>query len=203
MTKVIFRLMGVAALLLLWRGVVTFPTYAVVAWAAMSVMIGMGVWQWADDSRGRVRISPARAGVGAAATAFVAGVVGAEILVWSGFLVGSGVLAVVVAAGAWGVRRGSRGGPAVSVRTTVPDAAIEELCLVWRRSGEELRRVPDDDPERGQLAEVRQLLLEEMERRDPAGFRRWVDNGAMTGTEPSAFIHPDRGFAEPGSAAAG
>jgi len=174
MTRVIFLLAGAAAFLLVWSGVAASPGYAVVAWAAVSGMIGFAVWQRAGDSRGRARISPVRAGVLSAA-----------------------------AAGTWGVRRVRGGGPAVSVRTTVPDAAIDELCLVWRRSDEELRRVPDDDPERGQLAEVRRLLLAEMERRDPAGFRRWLDNGAMTGTEPLAFLHPDHGFAEPGSAAAG
>lgn len=202
MTRVIFLLAGVAALLLLWRGLVTFPTYAVVAWAAMSVMIGMGVWQRADDARGMTRIPPPRAGVAAAGAAFLAGVLSAEILAWSGLVVGSGVLAVLAAAGWWAGRRVLCRGPVVSVRTTVPGAATDELCLVWRRSDEELRRVPDDDPERAKLAVVRQLLLEELERRDPAGFRRWLDDGAMAGTDPRPFLHPDHRFAEPGSAAA-
>ncbi|MEU5261963.1 hypothetical protein [Amycolatopsis sp. NPDC021455] len=207
MTRVIFLLAGVAALLLFWRGLVTFPTYTVVAWAAMSVMIGLGVWQRADDTRGRTRIPPSRAGVVTAVAAFLAGVAGAEILVWSGFVVGSGVLAVLAAVGWWagrrGLGRGSRDGQAVSVRTTVPGAATDELCLVWRRSDEELRRTPDDDPERGKLVAVRQLLLDELERRDPAGFRRWLDDGAMTGADPLPFLRPDHGFAEPDSAAAG
>ena len=206
MTRVIFLLTGVAAFLLLWRGLATFPTYAVVAWAAMSVLIGLGVWQRADDSRGWTRVPPARVGVVSAMAAFLAGVLGAEILVWSGFLVGSGILVVLAAAGLWAGRRvlgrGSRGGPVVSVRTTVTGVATDELCLVWRRSDEELRRASDDDPERGQLAEFRQLLLDEMERRDPAGFRRWLDEDAMAGTDPQSFLCPDSGFAEPGHGAA-
>lgn len=204
MTRAIFLLAGVAALLLGWRGLVTFPTYAVVAWAAMSVMIGLGVWQRAGDSG--TRIPPPRVGVVSAVAAFFTGVLGAEVLVWSGFLVGSGILAVVAAAGWWAGRRllsrETRGGQAVSVRTTVSGAAAGELCLVWRRSDEQLRRIPDGDPERGQLAALRQLLLDELERRDPAGFHRWLDDGAMTGTDPLPFLRPDRGFAEPGSGAA-
>jgi len=205
MTRVIFLLTGVAALLLFWRGLVTFPTYAVIAWAAMSVMIGLGVWERADDSRGRTRIPPARVGTVSAAAAFVAGVSGAEVVVLSGFVAGSGIVVVLAAAGWWAGRRAlsreTRDG--ISVRTTVPGAATDELCLVWRRSDEELRRVPDDDPERGQLAEVRQLLLAELERRDPAGFSRWLHGGAMAGADPLPFLHPNHGFAEPGSGAAG
>lgn len=206
MTRVIFLLMGVAALLLFWRGIATFSTYAVVAWAAMSVLIGLGVWQRADDSRGWTRVPPPRVGVVSAMAAFLAGVLGAEILVWSGFLVGSGILAVLAAAGWWAGRRvlhqETPRGQAVSVRTTVPEVATDELCLVWRRSDEELRRAPDDDPQRGQLAECRQLLLDEMERRDPTGFRRWLGEGAMAGTDPLSFLRPDNGFAEPGCGAA-
>lgn len=205
MTRVVFLLAGVAALVLLWCGLVSFPTYAVVAWAAMSVLIGLAVWEWADDSRGRTRIPPPRTGVVSAVAAFLAGIAGAEIVLWSGFIVGSGMLAALAGAGLWYRERrpgrGSHGGPRVSVRTTVPDAAVAELCLVWRRSDEELRRVPADDPDRGKLVAVRQLLLEEMERRDPAGFRRWLD-GAMTGTDPLPFLHPNHGFAEPASGAA-
>jgi len=207
MTRTFLLFSGVAATLLLWRGLVTFPAHALIAWAVVSAMIGLGVWQRIDEHRGRTRTPPSRAGVLCTLAAFLGGVLGAEVVQWTGFVAGPVIVAVLAAAGWWcgrrALTRGTRGRPAVSVQATVPGAATEELCLVWRRSGERARGVPDDDPERGQLAAVRQLLLDEMERRDPAGFRRWLAGGAMAGTDPLPFLRGNQGVVRPGSGAGG
>ncbi|MFG1643471.1 hypothetical protein ACGFMK_24520 [Amycolatopsis sp. NPDC049252] len=112
---------------------------------------------------------------------------------------------VAVAAAGWWVRRRApspvaRGArrPAVSVRSTVAGSATAELCLVWRRSHEELARLPDEDPARGRLAAIRQVLLDELESREAAGFRRWLDNGAMAGADPLPYLRVEHGLAEPG-----
>ncbi|WIX98592.1 hypothetical protein QRX60_31575 [Amycolatopsis mongoliensis] len=199
MTRAIPLLTGVTALVLVWCGFATFPSYALLAWAVMSAMIGLVVWQRVDESLGqRIRVRPSRVGAVSAVAAFVAGVLAAEILLTAGILLGSGILAVLAAVGWWAAKRvrspGPRGRRSVSIRSALPDADVAELCLVWRRSHEELRRTPDDDPARAQLAVVRQLLLDELERRDPAGFARWLENGALAGSDPLPFIRAEHGL---------
>ncbi|MGW5718689.1 hypothetical protein ACWEVP_21135 [Amycolatopsis sp. NPDC003865] len=198
--KAIFLAAGVAALA--FAGLLSFPLYAVLAWAVMSAMAGTAAWQWADESAARLRLgSAARVGVVSAAATFAGGVLAAEVLSWCGFLPGSAVLAALASAGWWAGKRSSTGrggGRRITVRSTVPGLDLAELCLVWRRSDEELRLVSDDDPARPQLAAVRRLLLDDMERRNPAGFRRWLDSGALAGSDPRPFLGGKPGLVEPG-----
>jgi hypothetical protein len=42
-------------------------------------------------------------------------------------------------------------------------------------------------------AQVRSLVLDELERRDPAGFRRWLADGAVD--PPEQHVRADRGLA--------
>lgn len=63
--------------------------------------------------------------------------------------------------------------------------SVEELCRVWRESGQALRRTSDPH-ERETVAEVRRLCLNELERLNPEGFRRWLDAGAPA--DPGAFL---------------
>ncbi len=197
MIRTTILLTGVIVLVLVLRGVAAFPTYAVVAWAAMSVLIGLAGWQWAGESRTRALGRPSRAGAVFAVASFAVGVLAAETLELSGLVTGSGILVTLAPAGWWAGKRASSGrtrgaGRQVSVRSTVPGLDDAELCLVWRRSHEELQRTPAGGPALRQLAEVRQLLLDELEKRDPAGFRRWLGSGALTGEDPRPFLRGRR-----------
>lgn len=63
--------------------------------------------------------------------------------------------------------------------------SVEELCRVWRDSGQALRRTTDPH-DRETVAEVRRLCLDELERLNPEGFRRWLDAGAPS--DPDTFL---------------
>jgi hypothetical protein len=62
-----------------------------------------------------------------------------------------------------------------------------ELCLAWRRSYLALGELPTG-PARGELVTLRQSMLDEIERRDPAGFQRWLDAGARAGSDPGRYL---------------
>jgi hypothetical protein len=62
-----------------------------------------------------------------------------------------------------------------------------ELCLAWRRSFLALVELPAG-PARGELVAVRQSILDELERRDAAAFRRWLDAGARAGGDPARYL---------------
>jgi hypothetical protein len=62
-----------------------------------------------------------------------------------------------------------------------------ELCLAWRRSYCALVALPAG-PARAELVGVRQSILDELERRDGAGFRRWLEAGARAGGDPGRYL---------------
>lgn len=65
--------------------------------------------------------------------------------------------------------------------------SIEELCGVWTETATTLAQGagPRD---RQAVAEVRRICLDEFERRNPAGFQRWLDAGAPA--NPSSYLLP-------------
>jgi len=67
--------------------------------------------------------------------------------------------------------------------------SVAELCRVWRESGVALRNTTDVH-DRETVAEVRRLCLDELERRNPDGFRRWIDAGAPA--DPGAYLLPGK-----------
>lgn len=69
---------------------------------------------------------------------------------------------------------------------TMTDA---ELCHTWRRSFVALQRARGVDL-RALLVETRQLLLDEVEARHPAGLRAWLSSGARAAGGPDRFIGP-------------
>lgn len=82
--------------------------------------------------------------------------------------------------------------PAVQLPATVPSPVLgslstPELCLAWRRSYLTLVDLPAG-PGRGELVAVRQSMLDELERRDSDGFRRWLEAGARAGGDPGRFL---------------
>jgi hypothetical protein len=75
-----------------------------------------------------------------------------------------------------------------------------DLCWGWRTSFAALERVsPHDDLQRCLvLVGIRQRYLDEIARRDPAGFVRWLRAGARPAGDPSRYLRT--GVGEPGSA---
>ena len=75
--------------------------------------------------------------------------------------------------------------PAPSV--PVVDMATDELCVAWRRSYFHLLLAIDETARR-KVVQRRQDYLDEIERRDPRGFLRWLDSGAGAGSDPSPYL---------------
>jgi len=62
-----------------------------------------------------------------------------------------------------------------------------ELCWRWRTSFTALRRTVSPG-ERLRLITTRSELLDELARRDRAGFQRWLDSGARAASDPARFL---------------
>lgn len=65
------------------------------------------------------------------------------------------------------------------------------LCLAWRVSFVALRQ-PVPPSSRLRLVERRRELLDELERRNPAGFQAWLASGARAAADPTKYIAPAR-----------
>ncbi len=68
-----------------------------------------------------------------------------------------------------------------------PEASTAELCLAWRRSYLALLDTPPGS-DRDHIVSLRRDLLDELDRRDPAGFSRWIDTGARAGGDPGRYL---------------
>jgi hypothetical protein len=107
-------------------------------------------------------------------------------------LVGAAVLAVVAR---WAVRaaRDERRSATVAaaVPLDVPDdvrsLSVPELGREWVRTSAVLREVRDTAVRQG-LVRRRQEALDELERRDPAGFARWLASGATVDDDPTLYV---------------
>jgi hypothetical protein len=66
------------------------------------------------------------------------------------------------------------------------EASDEELCRLWRATGERLRTVCLPSTLEW-IVEVRRLTLDELAERDPVGFARWISGQPLT-TDPRTFI---------------
>jgi hypothetical protein len=75
---------------------------------------------------------------------------------------------------------------------TSPDRALTtmsvgQLCGLWRRTFWQLH--DEDDPDRrAALIAVRQMYLEELEKRDPSGFAAWLESGGRASGAPERFM---------------
>lgn len=85
-------------------------------------------------------------------------------------------------------------------RRPCSEMTTAELVRAWRASFNSLLRA-QTTAATNEIVTRRAQYLDELERRDPDGIRRWLDSGARAASDPSRFIHEDdRG--EPPSAAA-
>lgn len=71
------------------------------------------------------------------------------------------------------------------------ELSMQELCLAWRRSYVALLDLPPG-PARCEIVRIRECLLDELERRDPDGFTRWLGTGARAGSDPGRYLASDR-----------
>lgn len=131
-------------------------------------------------------------------TALVAGCLITVVLVVA---LGGGLLLVPVSIGAlsWAAVSSYRGtgpvttpGPAGAVPDLpVPSGSVQlttgQLCVAWEMSGALLSRALPG-AERDQIVALRRRYLDELERRDPDGFRRWLDAGSAWGDEPGRYL---------------
>lgn len=74
--------------------------------------------------------------------------------------------------------------------TGLGDLSEQELCHAWRRSFLVLQDLMyrRDLPGQSHVAGVRQGYLDEMERRNPGGFSRWLAAGARPASDPSRYL---------------
>jgi hypothetical protein len=68
-----------------------------------------------------------------------------------------------------------------------PTLPTQDLCWEWRRSYLAVTRASRPD-ELMQIAALRAAYLDELERRDPTGFRRWLDSGARAASDPGRYL---------------
>ena len=96
-------------------------------------------------------------------------------------------------AGARRIERGVRDEaptPMPSMRPRdVASMSTADIGASWRRTARELPRTREPH-RRAQLAELRRLYLDELERRDHAGFRSWLNAGPHAAHDPTGYIDP-------------
>jgi hypothetical protein len=63
-----------------------------------------------------------------------------------------------------------------------------ELCTAWITTGQHLRAA--SSPAALPLVRLRQLYLDELERRDPVGFNAWLASSASAAGDPRRFLTP-------------
>ena len=152
-----------------------------------------------------IRFALPRRCAAAMATAALSGL---ALAGWTGFLgVGAGLLAVAftlswpAAAAYYGMRRrrptesavqepnGDQDAtvlPAATKQFTPTALTLEELCWAWRASYTALQR--SEPTVQARIVSERARYLDELERRAPAGFARWLATGARAGSDPTRFV---------------
>ncbi|QXG74852.1 hypothetical protein KUM42_13410 [Modestobacter sp. L9-4] len=80
--------------------------------------------------------------------------------------------------------------PAVICPIPVGGLTVQALGEEWVRSSAALAQTRDPAV-RQELVRRREEALDELERRDPAGFARWIDGGATVDSDPTEFVSSD------------
>lgn len=91
----------------------------------------------------------------------------------------------------------------VTERPARPCSEMEtaELVLAWRASFNSLQRAQTTTATNAIVAR-RQRYLDELERRDPDGVRRWLESGARAASDPTRYLRHEGGGEDSPSAAA-
>ncbi|MCF6506195.1 hypothetical protein E9549_02045 [Blastococcus sp. MG754426] len=131
------------------------------------------------------------------------------LLVVSGtaVLAGGGVALLLLGLGAagWAALRWARDRREAALRAVPPLGAVAgpvggastaTLGEEWRRTGAELQR-PLTPAVRQRLVARRAQVLDELERRDPDGFARWLAAGPLGSVDPTGFVRGTPPRADP------
>jgi hypothetical protein len=68
---------------------------------------------------------------------------------------------------------------------------VRALCLAWQRTHSSLHGLPTG-PARAELISTRERLLDELEQRDPVGFRHWLHRGVHASSDPGHYLTENR-----------
>jgi hypothetical protein len=79
--------------------------------------------------------------------------------------------------------------PVADVRP-VDELSIDELCQQWCRTFQAV--LSNDPPLAARVVGMRQVYLDEMERRDPAGLQSWLMSGPHAGSSPEEYLVAER-----------
>ena len=211
--RAVYTVAAAAGLVLGAIAVVAGPA-AAVGWVAAGVFVGaIATWLRGRGTRdgavagtsGPGRRTGLRAGAATCAGGLVITGLGTLLGPASGIVILTLLLLAAPLAWPWLRRRygqpPARETPAAGRSEVVPAAeqpppptpetlSTPELCLAWRRSYLALLDVTSS-PARCRIVRQRQCLLDELERRDPDGFTRWLDTGARAGSDPGRYLSTD------------
>lgn len=76
--------------------------------------------------------------------------------------------------------------------TPVSELSTPDLVLAWRISFNALRQAQNATAA-SRIVDRRRRYLDELERRDPAGVRRWLESGTRAASDPTRFLLSDSG----------
>ncbi len=213
--RIAWAVLGVVLLTLGVVGALVMPVNLLIFWGLLGVVVGVAAWQAAVSFPVvRQLVEPRNPDVWTGtAVAFgfvvlclaIAGLAAVVDAPTATALLGA--LTVVAMWIGWRIWRGTGAAPPAVVTKAEPpparppttlrvlppnptrDLPTDELCLVWRRSYFQLQRAADEHT-RQRIIRARQECLDELERRDRAGFARWLASGARAGGDPRRFLSP-------------
>lgn len=187
--------------------------------AVVAAVVGMSVGVFTfliQEARSQTGYRRQAVTAAAAATAGCAAVTGLFMLVGQGALVVTFLFALTSPAAARGyivlarqITAWRRPSPQLHPLTTdlgetVPEGQSQrltneipareltdaELCQAWRTSSHALKKQGADLTQQAQLVTIRQEYLDELERRNPAGFLRWLAADAQPNSDPTQYLRP-------------
>ncbi len=187
-------------------GVAVTPPPVLSFWVVLGLALGVAAWKAPSDLRVVRRLNGSRepdlrTGVRAGGGFVVLGLSTTGMIATIGLSATAGLVVVFGVVAVW-VRLRARPVPEaphareVEVITasapfepSAPADALrtEELCLAWRRSYFLLQRAADDHT-RQAVVRARQAYLDELEKRDGAGFSQWLAGGARAGSDPRPYF---------------
>jgi hypothetical protein len=211
-SRMLWVVLAIVVLVFGGLGLLALSIGALIGWSALGMVIGFVVWQCValmPKAREMTGVTHSDWAIGAevAVGVLVVGVVSTGMAATIGAAEATAVLLVAIAA--WAGRllwsgsvflsgspltkpSGPPAAPAVVVTPAPPMTAAADLttgalCLAWRRSYVKLQQ-STDEPTRQRVVRLREQYLDELERRDRAGFARWLGSGARAGSDPQRYL---------------
>jgi hypothetical protein len=184
---------AVTATVGVWVALQTWPALALLGAFACAAMVG-GSLAEAVRQRGRTRLrvllDAGLAGIAAIAAAGLLGLFGTWGILGIAFLAVTCPPLWVAALG----RRKRSPTPVPTPQVPTEPRLLDDhaLCGAWRKSFTMLEH-PTSPARHLWVVQQRQLLLDELERRNPTGLSAWLASGAQAAGDPAPYIVPRRG----------